>query len=469
MVIVLDNVRASSLSLYGHDKPTSPNLERLAREGVVFTQARSTSSWTLPAHASLFTGRWCHELSFGFDRPLAPTQTTLAEALARRGYATAGFVGNTYYGNARYGLDRGFARYQDHYENETVSLFEVVRASGLGKVLLEACRVPVRYNQAASVRKTAAMVNRDALVWLDTRPRDRPFFVFLNYFDAHTPFLSPDGPDPRFGTAGLSYAERDRILRREQRLLQNPTSTTGLDVQNAIRAATEVRRDSYESCIASLDRQIGLLFDEFERRGLRKDTLFVLTSDHGEHLDERGFHGHGISLYKPETHIPLLVLPPTSESGVAKLSVDTPVSLRDVAATVVDLLDCADREPFPGQSLARFWRPGNNSEHFPLLAELGRRDGLQPNPRIPTSLGTLKALVDRDLLYLRNGDGREELYNLAADPQETRNLAADPAHSATVARLKGKLARLSSPTVPERFTGTDLGEPATTITLEGSP
>ena len=143
LLIVLDNVRAASLSLYGHDRPTTPNLERLARKGVVFSEARSTAPWTLPSHASMMTGRWPHELSVGPDLPLDGTFPTLAEVLGREGYATAGFVGNTYYCNALYGMGRGFARYEDVYENQTVSLFETVRSSGLGKRVIQVLGYPM--------------------------------------------------------------------------------------------------------------------------------------------------------------------------------------------------------------------------------------------------------------------------------------------------------------------------------------
>ena len=136
LFIVLDNVRADSMSLYGHARPTTPRLADLARGGIRFDSARSTASWTLPSHASMFTGQWPHRLSVDWMIGLDGTYPTLAEFLAGQGYATAGFVANTYYCNARYGLDRGFARYEDFRENQVVSLFEVVRSTSLGKCLL---------------------------------------------------------------------------------------------------------------------------------------------------------------------------------------------------------------------------------------------------------------------------------------------------------------------------------------------
>lgn len=373
LLIVMDNVRASSMSLYGHGRPTTPNVQALARRGVLFTEARSTSSWTLPSHASLFTGRWGHELSCDFDRPLDATHPTLAEALSGDGYAAAGFVGNTFYGNARYGLGRGFARYEDDYENRAVTPFEALRSSGLGRRLLHALGFPTRVGEGASVRKTAAMLNADVLGWLDRRPAGRPFFVFLNYFDAHAPFLPPDGPDPRFGLAGLPAAEKARLILRESRLAGGPPVGTDAEADRVRRDANSVRLDSYESCIAYLDRQVGRLVEGLDRRGLGRDTLVVLTSDHGEHFAERGFYGHGLSLYRPEVHVPLLIVPPLG--GPAGLVVRRPVSLCDTAATVVDLVGRPGPGPFPGRSLARFWRPGAApaGPEPPLLSEVGRR------------------------------------------------------------------------------------------------
>ena len=121
LLIVLDTVRADSTEPHVRlRRCTTPNLVRLARPGVVFGEARSVAPWTLPSHASLFTGRWPHELSVNGDRPLDATYPTFAEFLAKHGYATAGFVGNTYFCNSWFGLARGFVHYEDYFEQSII-------------------------------------------------------------------------------------------------------------------------------------------------------------------------------------------------------------------------------------------------------------------------------------------------------------------------------------------------------------
>ena len=114
LLIVLDTVRADHLSLYGYPRPTTPNLERLARRGIRFDQARAAAPWTLASHANMFTGRWPHELGIEWTCPLREDVPTLAEHLGSLGYATAGFAGNTFYCSYDSGLDRGFTHYQDY-------------------------------------------------------------------------------------------------------------------------------------------------------------------------------------------------------------------------------------------------------------------------------------------------------------------------------------------------------------------
>ena len=120
----MDNVRSDDLSLYGYGRDTTPNLTRLAGRAIKFDQARSSAYWTLPSHASMLTGRWPHELSVTVDRPLDTAFPTMAEFLAKQGYVTAGFVGNTFYCNSWYGLDRGFSHYEDFYDNRVVWIIE---------------------------------------------------------------------------------------------------------------------------------------------------------------------------------------------------------------------------------------------------------------------------------------------------------------------------------------------------------
>ena len=181
MLIVLDTVAAGHLSLHGYDRPTSPTLEGLARRGVRFDRVQATSSWTLPSHASFFTGRWPHELSVGWLTPLDATYPTLAEYLGSRGYATAGFVANTFYCGADTGLGRGFTVYRDYIFPELSALkpaalvdrpVEGLRA--LHHFLRERASLVFladlikRFD--AGFRKPAAVVNREVLGWLIESP-----------------------------------------------------------------------------------------------------------------------------------------------------------------------------------------------------------------------------------------------------------------------------------------------------------
>ena len=266
----------------------------------------------------MFTGQWPHRLSVDWDRGLDDSFPTLAEFLARHGYATAGFVANTYYCNARYGLDRGFARYEDFHENQTISLFEAVRCTSLGKCLLGLMGYSMDFAPAEkNSRKTAATMNQDALHWLAQRPSGRPFFLFLNYYDAHAPFVPPEEASKRFGLCALPRSEQVNMLRRAHELNQEKETSKIAAAERARlqRQAIDILVDGYDSSIAYLDDQIGRLFDELRRRGLLENTLVIVTSDHGEHIQERGFSGHGLSLYRRELHVPLLVFPPRSDAG----------------------------------------------------------------------------------------------------------------------------------------------------------
>lgn len=445
LLIVLDDVRAVSLSLYGNTRPTTPNLERWARRGWVYSEARSPAPWTLPSHASMFTGRWPHELSVGPDLPLDASYPTLAEVLARNGYATAGFVGNTAYCNTAYGLDRGFARYEDDYENHVVSLFETIRSSSVGRRVVAALGYPVTVEDGeTSIRKTAPMLNRDVLNWVEARPAGQPFFVFLNYYDAHSPFMPPDDAAPRFGRGALPLEERIAIERRFVDWKSGKPLPADHDAEHVVDDALELYLDSYESCIAYLDRHLGRLLDEAERRGMLENTLVIVTSDHGEHFGEHGLQGHAQSLYRREVHVPLVIIPPLRSAAAGV--VGAPVSLRDVAATIAEWTELGPGNPFPGVSLTRLWNGGDAGDLVPppspVICEVQHFEKFPRTENIPSSLGPAYSVVTRDRVYIRSAGGREELFDNRNDPLESDDFALAPEARAELDRLRAELNRL---------------------------
>jgi arylsulfatase A-like enzyme len=433
IVIVLDAVRAQSLSLYGYPRATTPKLARWAEKGVRFDWAVAPAVWTFPSHSSFFTGRWTYQIDTQFRHVLDAPTPTLAEYLAARGYLTAGFVANTTYCSYETKLDRGFV----HYEDYPLTAWAALWTTGLGYRLIMDLGLPRDPYQQKWIRyqgRDAAAINRAFLDWLARRPADRPFFAFLNYFDAHEPFVLPEGHPAHFGLQPATAAD--------QRLLLNYWY---LDKRALRPRDVELVRDRHDDCIAFLDRQIDALLCELDRRGLMRNTTIIITSDHGEALGEHGLFNHGYSLYRPEVRVPLMILAPTVPAGWV---VAEPVSLRDLPATVVDLLGLADRSPLPGRSLAAHWRPAGGPD--PPMTSPALSEAVVPTVVPPsygwgkTQRGFAMSLVAGDWHYLRDSLGGEELYHLRDDPGERKNLIQTETAAPMLRRLRGALLQVLS-------------------------
>lgn len=414
LLIVLDTVRADRLSVYGYGRDTTPNLKRLARDGVRFERARSTAPWTLPSHASMFTGRWPHQLSADLDGPLDATYPTIAEFLGSQGYDTAGFVANLTYTSAETGLSRGFAHYEDH----RLLVDDLIRGSALGSRIVWETVAAVGHWTGHPVpnftRKNAEEVNGQFLGWLSKRPTDRPFFAFVNYYDAHNPYVPPLGFNRHFGVRRETAADNTTIER-----------WFVLDKHNLTPRQVGLINDGYDDCIAYLDEHLGRLFDSLEQRGVLQNTLVIVTADHGEAFGDHELYGHASSLYDSEIHVPLLIMGPR---GVPRgLSAPASATLRDLPATIADLLGHGSRSPFPGVSMARHWADPSTLANTPagtLFSEVEKPAHSLPNQgRSPVFRGAMKLLVSNEKIYIRNGDGVEELYDIANDPHQKQNLS----------------------------------------------
>ncbi|HEU4565470.1 MAG TPA: sulfatase, partial [Gemmatimonadaceae bacterium] len=422
---ILDTVRAASLSLYGYAQPTTPKLARWAARGVVFEQAMAPAPWTLPSHGTLFTGRWPHELSAGWLTPLDGRWPTLAERFAARGYRTAGFVANLQYATYEHGLARGFQRYEDY----PLSLSQVLLSSALGRTLINA-KTPRRLigTDEHLNRKSAAELRGDFLHWMGDGAEGRPYFAFLNFYDAHEPYLPPDEYFRRF--AGHDRANHLSPLRRYA-LGQRRAKATAADIA--------LERAAYDGSIAYLDDQLDALFSELERRGVMANTLVVITSDHGEEFAEHGVFYHGHTLYMPALHVPLIMWMKGRVPAGERIA--RPVSLRDVAATVLDLAGRRGEAGAAGTSLAVLWGAHGDSAGAPVspvVSEVQR--GIRLPDWYPAAHDDLRSIVADDRHFIDGPKGKGALYDFRADPWEQRDLSTTPAGRAEVARLRERLA-----------------------------
>jgi len=408
VLIVWDTVRAYNLSAYGYSRNTTPNLALWARDGVLYKLASAPAPWTYPSHSSFFTGQWPFRLNSQWKFHLDTPDPTLAEYLARRGYQTAGFAANTNCCNYETGLARGFAHFEDFPLTPRCFLGRTVPGRWiLANVLYRGHYHDMKWINLQS--RGAWGTNEAFLGWLRERRPDRPYFAFLNYFDAHSPYVPPPGYEGRFGIRPRPPRDYDFLLG-----IMDPT----------VKRDVQMARDCYDDCIAFLDDQLGRLLHELRSQGLLDNTVVIITSDHGEAFGDRGRFGHAKGLNLDEIGVPLVILSPDAPAG---LVVDSPVSLRDVPATVVDQLGLSDGSPFPGRSLAAYWGPTAGQVPLgtttPAFSEMADESTFQRQPASgPGHSGLQMSLVGSGHHYLRDGTGAEMLYDLRRDPFELVNL-----------------------------------------------
>ena len=412
LLLVLDTVRAWDISWMRYWRPTTPHLAGWVSRGAIFDRVLSAAPWTTPSHAAMFTGHLPVDLSANWLTSLDDAVPTVAEVLQQAGYATGGFVGNYSYAGRATGLGRGFGHYVDY----PVNIEQALRSSQLTAQLFAIPGLAEWMGQRRLVHagNSAETVNRAFLDWVGDQGQ-RPFFAFINYFEAHAPYLPPAPWDSMFARAG----DHERTARYWDAMDQ--AYGEGLFPREFL----EETRDAYDGSIAYLDFQIDSLLTVMANRGLLANTVVIITSDHGELFGEHGLLQHGSSLYLPEIHVPLAILAPGKVP--AGIHVPYPVSLRSIASTVLAFAGVTN-PGLPGQSLTGYLRgPGLPVPVDSLFSavDYSRQTPKWP-PNQPLLRGNIRSVVLDSLHYILNGDGVEELFQPGRDAWEIRNLAGLP-------------------------------------------
>lgn len=385
IILLVDALRADELSVMGYPRPTTPAIDALARDGVVFEQAVTASTFTKSSIASLFTGRFPfqHGLYWGSNQEnpdaitsdlLPASETTLAEVFARHGYLTTSWVQNSHLAGFM-GFDQGFVQYR-------------------------------------AQQGSAARINRRFGSWLQGPGRHYGFFAYLHYIDLHDPYLprppydslfAPPGRDPY---AGIDLGNWGTYLDRVRRGLEVPPPET-----------VATLRALYDGQLRAIDDGIGGLRAQLQRLDLYDRSLIVLLSDHGDGFMEHGFISHSTTPYDELARVPLVIKFPAGR--YAGLRVKEQVRTVDLFPTLLEGAGIGEAVEVAGCSLLPLLDPARRSERGPhcerAVIEIAE-EGAAPTLAVRTAGHKLIVFEKR----------RAELYDLAADPLETQNLIENP-------------------------------------------
>lgn len=439
--IVWDTVRADRMSLYGYETATTPKLEAWAKGARVFENVVSAASTTTPSHASMFTGLLPTQHGANdAHRWLEDGHVTVAELLQQAGYATYLWAANPHISreeNFHQGFDREAHPWDPEYRTRAN---EIVRAKMKGDRTSEIASSKGAGELAPwTIKAAGELAEVDLLAWLDERETDAPYFAFVNYMEAHRPFIPT-----RSARAKVMSAEMiEESYRVDRSWIPMWTYTFGLSEYSD--EELELMARTYDATLTELDDLFAHLLESLEARGHLENTAIILTSDHGEHLGEQHMLDHQYSLYGPVINVPLAVhYPPRIEAGRDA----RPVMNLDVFPTVLDL---AGLEPRPGfvtrsRSLLQPAAERVRVAEYPAVYDRPHRAVRRRHPTWdPTPHSRrMRAYHEHSYKLIWGEDGRHELYDLATDPRERRNLVHERAELASrmVASLDGYVAEL---------------------------
>jgi len=406
VLIVLDTARADRFAWSDGGRDVAPRLAALARDATVYTGAWSPAPWTVPAHASLFTGRYpsAHRTDCGGLR-LPDDEVTLAEVLRDAGYRTAGYTANPWLGRT-YNFQQGFDTWGETWRD-------------------------VRDGDP----DTGATLNNDRVAhfldwWRDdTLARRQPFFLFVNYFEAHLPYRPPEPERARHLRPGADPERVARLARLghpdEMRFILGLSALTADDLG--------ILGDLYDGEIAYVDRRVGEVVDLLRGAGILDRTVLAIVADHGENLGEHGLLDHKMSVDATLLRVPVLLRYPPRVTAGARIAV--PVQTHDLFPTILGLAGvplppgaAIEAVALPGAGLRGAGRPAGG----PMIGEVAGPpvEFLQTmKEKFP---GADLARFDRtQVSFSRDGwtlhwgsDGRHALYRDADDPGQERDLAA---------------------------------------------
>jgi arylsulfatase A-like enzyme len=437
LVIVVDTLRADHLSSYRYSRATSPRIDQLAQHGVLFENAIAPSSWSLPSHASLVTGRTVGEHGMGNVEPMPwlgwgkgslNGLPMLGEALQKHGYRTGAFSANRIYFTGNVGLGRGFAHFEDYFygvgdcfvrtefgrefarlymnRSQKSKFTRGFRYLGLGSWLDKDSEGSGDYGGIFGIRKRADEVNRETLRWV-ARGGQHPFFAFLNYLDVH------------FGYGGpVDYAK--------------PSWDHGTTI------------DEYDAGVKYTDDFIGRLLDGLQRLDVLKNTIVVVTSDHGESLGDHGLSFHGAALYWELVHVPLIISYPGHLPEAVRIA--EPVTNAAIATTVLNLVHVKD-DPFPGPSLVMLWEHPAPEKWPDAVSELPQTNTIVAADRalqgkIPIATdGWMKSVVSPQWQLIVHEKLGMQIYDWKSDPHELTDLANTTRGRAAIDALAAEVPR----------------------------
>lgn len=467
LFIVLDTQRADRLGCYGYERPITPNLDRFASLGTVFSQAIAPAQWTVPSHASMFTGLYptTHQVTQSSQR-IGALSPHLAELLKSAGYETVGFCNNPLVGVLNNGFKRGFQQFFN-YGGAIPSLphsssrfpWPLNRVGATYTQFLRRISYPIQnyfgrsdlafqfslqswatpiWSKMANFKGQNSRSVRDVTHFLHRREgqdAQKPLFLFLNLMETHLPFWPPG----RFVDAVAPYFRGSKEARNIMRNWNREAYRWAAPLPDPLgELESQVLNDMYDAEVAYQDDYLGELFAAMEARANSNNTLTVIVADHGDGLGEHGYMGHAFVAYQELIHVPLIVKWPGRQLNADH--VDTPVSTRRVFHTMLDaagrglkkvdgdLLSDAERlslensadgrDPELGVAISEIYPPLN----FVKAIEQRQPHLLEQFRCLSERRAIVKSGVEGTYKLIRIDQQADQLFSLATDPLELDNI-----------------------------------------------